>query len=114
MSDQRSSLAVTYFDPEAEPVPEPELVPISEPPKRRGRPPGTKNTPKPAPTRSIPWFNIWRAVFWAVAAAVSLVALFRGVEGWLGSSAAYVTLAASLPPVAFLLDCDWKKMRSSK
>lgn len=94
-------------------MPEPEPTP--EPPKRRGRPPGTKNTPKAAakPKRSIPWFAIWRAVFWAVAAAVSLVALYRGVEGWLGSSAAYIALAVSLPPVAFLLDRDWKKMRSN-
>ncbi len=113
MSMQRpTSLSVTYFDPEAIPVPEPE--PITEPSKQRGRPPGSKSRPKEIPVskRIIPWFNVWRAVFWAVAASVSLVALYRGVEGWLGSSAAYVVLAASLPLVAFLLDRDWKKMRS--
>lgn len=113
MSMQRpSSLSVTYYDPEAEPVPEPEPTP--EPPKRRGRPPGSKSKPKEPikVKRNIPWFNIWRAVFWAVAALVSLVALFRGVEGWLGTSAAYVALAVSLPPVAYLLDRDWKKMRT--
>lgn len=108
-----SSLSVTYYDPEAEPVPEPEPTPVL--PKPRGRPPGSKNKEprkSAAAKRNIPWFNIWRAVFWAVAAAVSLVSLYRGVDGWLGSSAAYVALAASLPPVAFLLDRDWKKMRS--
>lgn len=111
MNMRRPSLSVTYYDPETEPVPEPEPVP--DPPKQRGRPPGSRNKPKESkPKRQIPWFNIWRAVFWAVAASVSLVALFRGVEGWLGSSAAYVALAASVPLVAFLLDRDWKKMRS--
>jgi hypothetical protein len=110
MSNQRS-LSTLYYDPEAEPVLEPEPTP--EPPKRKGRPPGTKNKPKEtAPKRSIPWFNVLRAVFWAVVAAVSLVALYRGVEGWLGQSAAYVVLAVSLPIVALLLDLDWKKMRS--
>lgn len=111
MSMQRPSLSTLYYDPEAEPVPEPEPEPVIEPPKRKGRPPGTKNRTKATPKRSIPWFNIWRAAFWAVAASVSLVALYRGVGGWLGSSAAYVVLAASLPIVAYLLDRDWKKMR---
>jgi hypothetical protein len=112
MSMHRSSLSPTYYDPEAEPVPEPEPEPepVVEPPKRKGRPPGTKNKPK-ATKRSIPWFNVWRAVVWAVVASVSLVALFRGIDGWLGSSAACVVLAASLPIVAYLLDRDWKKMR---
>ncbi len=115
MSDPRTSLSVTYYDPEAISVSEPEPIPEPEPPKtRRGRPPGTKNAPKPAPKRSIPWFNVFRAVYWAVAASVSLVALYRGVQGWLGPSAAYVVLAVSLPIVALLLDLDWKKMRSSK
>lgn len=108
-----SSLSVTYYDPEAEPVPEPEPTP--DLPKPRGRPPGSKNkVPRQSAStkRTIPWFNMWRAVFWAVAAAVSLVALYRGMEGWLGQSAAYVALAVSVPPVAFLLDRDWKKMHT--
>ena len=115
MSDPRSSLSTLYYDPEAEPVPEPEPIPEPEPLKaRRGRPPGTKNAPKPAPKRSVPWFSIWRAIFWAVAASVSLIALYRGVQGVLGPSAAYVALAASLPPVAYLLDRDWCRMRAGR
>lgn len=109
----RPTMSVSFHDPEAEPVPEPELPEtIQEVPKRRGgRPPGSKNKPK-AKKRSIPWFNIWRAAFWAVAALVSLVALYNGIQGWLGQSAAYVALAASVPPVAWRLDESWKRMRS--
>lgn len=110
---RQSSLAVTYSPQRAELMSDQEPAPeTAQEPKRRGRPPGSRNAPKPKPKRQIPWFNVWRAVFWAVAASVSLVALFRGVEGWLGLSAAYVALAAVLPTVAFLLDRDWKKMRS--
>ena len=116
MSTRRpSSLSVTYYDPEAEPVPEPDPAP--EPAKPRGRPPGSRNKPKAINTKAkgqIPWFDVWRAVFWAVVAAMSLLALFEGVEGWLGTSAAYGVLGAALPFVAFLLDLDWKKMRSPR
>jgi hypothetical protein len=108
----RSSLSVTYFDPEAVPVPEPEPVP--EPPKRRGRPPGTKNKPKEAKVtkRNIPWFTIFRTVFWIAVAVISVTSLYRGVEGWLGQSAGHITLAVSVIAAAFLLDRDWKKVRS--
>lgn len=95
------------------PEPEPELVPFVRLPKRRGRPPGVKNAPKPAPKKPIPWFTIWRAAFWAVVAITSVVSLYRGVEGWLGQSIAYIVLAVSVLIAAFLLDRDWKKMRSS-
>lgn len=110
---RQPSLSTLYYDPEGEPVLEPES--ISQPPSKRGRPTGSKNTPKELPKqkRDVNWFNIWRAVFWAVTASVSLVALYKGIYGWLGTSAAYGVLAASLPIVAFLLDRDWKKMRSS-
>lgn len=109
----RSSLSPTYYDPESEPVPEPE--PIPEPPKRRGRPPGVKNKPKEAAVikRNIPWFTICRAVFWAAIAVVSVTSLYRGVDGWLGRSAANITLAVSVIVAAFLLDRDWKKIRGS-
>lgn len=114
MSMQRSSLSVTYYDPEALPVPEPE--PALEPPKRRGRPPGTKNKPKEIPVakRDIPWFTICRAVFWAAAAVISVTSLYRGIDGWLGQSAANITLAISVIVAAFLLDRDWKKIRGSQ
>lgn len=113
MSDYRS-LSVTYFDPETVPVPEQESesVPVVEPIKRRGRPPGTKNSPKPKPKRKIPWFNIWRAVFWGAASVWSAVALYFGMQSWLGQSAAYLSAAVSTPTLAFLLDRDWKKMRA--
>lgn len=110
MSDLRTSLAVTYFDPESIPVPEPEPTP--EPPKRRGRPPGSKNTPRSAdPKRSVPWFAIWRSVFWAATGVISVVSLYLGVQGWLGQSAAHISLAMSVLVAATLLDRDWKKMR---
>ena len=111
MSDPRSSLSVIYFDPEAVPVPEPE--PIPEPPKRRGRPPGSK-TVKPKAKRLIPWFNIWRSTFWSSASIVSVVSLYSGVQGWLGQSIAQITLAVSVLVAAFLLDRDWKKMRTPR
>jgi hypothetical protein len=95
-------------------VPEPESQPEPDPKPRRGRPPGSRNAQKAPSKRQIPWFNIWRAAYWAVVACVGLVAFFRGVEGWLGSNAAYVVLAASLPLVAFLLDRDWNKMRGGR
>lgn len=114
MSEYRS-LSVTYYDPEAVPVPDPDPIIAQEPPKRRGRPPGSKNTPKQqAPPRSIPWFNVWRAVFWATVGIVSVASLYRGVEGWLGQSAAYIVLAVSVLTSAFLLDRDWKKMRTPR
>lgn len=113
MSMQRSSLSVTYYDPEAEPVPEPE--PIPEPPKRRGRPPGSKNKPKEAKVakRSIPLFTISRSVFWAGVTVVSLTCLYRGVEGWLGQNAAYITLAVTVIIAAVLLDRGWQKIRGN-
>lgn len=115
MSMQRpSSLSVLYYDPESEPVPEPEPAP--EPPKRRGRPPGSKTKKKEeiVAKRNIPWFTIWRAAFWAIVGLVSVVSLYRGVQGWLGQSAAYITLAVSVLVAAFLLDRDWKKMRAPR
>ena len=111
MSMHRPSLSVTYFDPEAIPVPEPEPIIAADPPKRRGRPPGTKNAPKPETKRSIPWFSIWRSVFWSTVAITSVVSLYRGVDGALGQSIAYIVLAVSVLTAAFLLDRDWKKMR---
>lgn len=107
-----TSLSVTYYDPEAEPVPEPEPTP--EPPKRRGRPKGSKNSPKQPPKRQIPWFTVWRATFWAIVGIISVVSLYRGVDGWLGQSAAYIVLAVSVLVAGFLLDRDWKKMRTVK
>lgn len=114
MSMYRSSLSPTYFDPEAEPVPEPEPTP--DPPKRRGRPPGTKNKPKEVSVtkRDIPWFTICRSVFWAVVSIISVTSLYRGVEGWLGQSAAYIVLAVSVLIAAFLLDRDWKNIRGAR
>jgi hypothetical protein len=112
MSDRPPSLSTVYYDPEAIPVPEPEPTP--DPPKRRGRPPGSKNAPKPeAVKRSIPWFSIWRAAFWGVVAVIGVVTLYWGVQGWLGQSIAYLALAVSVPLSALLLDRDWKKMRGS-
>lgn len=111
MSIQRSSsLSVTYFDPEAEPVPEPE--PQTEPPKRRGRPPGSKNKPKEqTPKRDIPWYRItWTLIWWAVA-VISVSSLYNGVQGWLGQSAAYITLSASVIVANLLLFRLGKKMR---
>lgn len=109
-----SSLSPTYYDPEAEPVPEPE--PVADPPKRKGRPPGTKNKPReaPVPKRNIPWFTISRAVFWAAVAIISVTSLYQGVDGWLGQSAASIVLAVSVIVAAFLLDRDWKKIRGSR
>lgn len=115
MLPRKSSLAVTYYDPEAEPVPEPTPEPEIqlEPPKRRGRPPGSKSKPK-TPTkqkRNIPWFSVWRVIFWSAAAAISVVSLYFGVQGLLGNGAAHVVLAVSVLAAAYLLDRDWKKMR---
>lgn len=94
---------------------EEDLIPAVDPPKRRGRPPGSKNSPKEStPTRSIPWFNIWRSVFWGVVAITSISSLYRGVEGWIGQSIAYVVLAVAATVAALLLDRDWKKMRSGQ
>lgn len=111
MSTNRSSLSVTYYDPEAEPVPEPE--PTSEPPKRRGRPPGTKNKPKEAPVvkRDIPWYRIIRTVLWWIVAALSGLWLYYGVRGSLGQNIAYIVLAVYTIVATFLLDRDGKKMR---
>ena len=97
-------------------MPEPEPEPIPDPPKRRGRPPGTKNKPKEAQVikRDVPWFIIWRSVFWAAVAITSVVSLYRGADGWLGQDIAYIVLAVSVLTAAFLLDRDWKKMRSSR
>lgn len=89
------------------PVPEPE--PLPETPKRRGRPPGTKSKPKKKP---LPWFNIFRAVFWAAASLFSITALYFGIQSWLGQAAAYLSVAVATPIMAFLLDRDWKKMRT--
>lgn len=111
MSDPRS-LSVTYYDPETVHVPEPEQVTVAEPTKRKGRPLGSKNVPKPETKRPIPWFNIWRVVFWATIAVVGVVSLYFGVEGWLGHSIALILLAVTAPAAASLLDRDWKKMRS--
>lgn len=102
----KPTLSVSFYDPEAEIVPEPEPEPT---PKRRGRPPGTKNK-KVKP--KINWFVAWRAFFWAAVALVSVASLYRGVQGWLGQSAAYLALAVSVLVAAFLLDRDWKKMRA--
>jgi hypothetical protein len=112
MSDQRpTSLSVTYYDPLTVPVPE--LDPTPEPPKRKGRPPGTKNKPKEAPVtkRDIPWFVICRAVLWAVVAVISITSLYRGMNEWLGQSAAYISLSISAIVAAYLFDRDWKKVR---
>lgn len=83
---------------------------LEEPPKRRGRPPGSKNTSR-GKSKPIPWFKIWRGAFWAIIALVSIVSLYRGINGWLGQSIAYVALSVSVLVAAFLLDRDWKKMR---
>lgn len=114
MSMQRSSLSPTYFDPLTQPPPEPEPTP-PEPPKRKGRPPGSKSKPKEAPVvkRDVPWFTICRVVLWSAVAVLSVTYLYRGVDGWLGQSAANITLAVSVVVAAFLLDRDWKKIRSS-
>lgn len=114
MSDAHSSLSVTYFDPEAVPMPvsEPEPVPFVRLPKRKGRPPGSKNAPKPKPKKSIHWFAAWRSAFWAIIAITSVTSLYRGVEGTLGQSVACIVLAVSVLIAAFLLDRDWKKMRT--
>ena len=103
----KPTLSVSFYDPEAEPVPEPEPEP--EKPKRRGRPPGTKNK---KPQRKIDWFIAWRAFFWAAVALVSVVSLYRGVQGWLDQSAAYLALAVAVLIAALLLDRDWKRMRA--
>ena len=112
MSMQRSSLSPTYYDPLTQPAPEPEPTP-PEPPKRKGRPPGSKSKPKEAPKakRNIPWYRIIRTLGWWVVACISVLSLYKGVHGWLGQSAAYITLAVSVVVAAFLLDRDGKKMR---
>lgn len=106
------SLSVTYYDPEAEPVPEPELIPEPTPePKRKGRPPGTKNKPKAKPKWDIPWYRIiWTLIWWA-AATVSTLSLYRGVQGWLGQSAAYITLSVSIIVANLLLYRFGKKLQ---
>lgn len=109
-----SSLSVTYYDPEAEPVSEPEPQdPVQpEPPKRRGRPPGSKNKPKTvAKKRDIPWYRIiWTLIWWAVA-TISVLSLYHGVLGWLGQSAAYITLSVSVVGATILLNRHGKRMR---
>jgi hypothetical protein len=111
----KSSLSPTYthFDPEDKPVAEPESAQEPAQPKRRGRPPGTKNKPK-QPARSIPYFSILWATFWFASVAFSITALYFGVQGWLGQSAAYLAVAVAVPPSAYLLSRDWKKMRASR
>lgn len=108
----KPTLSTTFYDPEGEPVPEPDPIPEPEAPKkRRGRPPGTKNTPKKKP---IPWFKIWWVTFWAAACAFSIIAMYFGVQSWLGQSAAWLSVAVVVPPTAYLLSRDWKKLRASK
>jgi hypothetical protein len=105
----KPTLSVSFFDPEAEPVPEPEPAPVPDHvAKRTGPKPRAK--PKKA-KRKIDWFKVWRATFWATISLVIVTSLYRGVQGWLGQSAAYLTLAVSVLVAAFLLDRDWKKMR---
>lgn len=119
MSSYRSlsSLSPTYYDPEAEPLPEPEPAPEAEKaePKRRGRKPGSKNKPKmqEQKKRSIPWYRIIRTMVWWAVAIVSVGSLYLGMQGWLGQSAAYITLSVSILVAALLLDRDAKKMRAS-
>lgn len=112
MSMQRSSLSPTYVAVEDPPVPEPE--PIPEPPKQRGRPPGSRNKPKePAKSkRDIPWYRIIRTLCWWAVATLSVLSLYWGVQGWLGQDIAYITLSASVVVAGFLLDRDSKKMRA--
>lgn len=93
-------------------MPEPEPTP--DPPKRRGRPPGSKNKKATKPKLSIPWFNIWRSVFWAVVSVASIAALYSGVAGLAQRSLALVIVAVVSAPTAFLLDREWKKMWGAK
>lgn len=108
-----NSLSTTFFDPEGEPVSAPEPEPTPEPPKRRGRPPGSKNKPKNKPKRNIKWFNVWRVAFWASVGVLSVVALYLGVEDTIGRGIANIVLAVVTPPVALLLDRDWRRMRGT-
>lgn len=106
----KPTMSVSFYDPEAEPVPEPETAPAPKP-----RPdPSLRTGPRPQkkkPKKKIKWFNIWRAFFWAVVSLVAVTSTYRGVQGWLGQSAAYLALTVSLLIAAFLLDRDWKRMR---
>lgn len=109
----KPTLSVTFFDPEADPVPEPEAVPAPRP-----RPdPSLRTGPRPKkakPKKKTNWFNVWRAFFWAAISLVIVTSIYRGVQGWLGQSAAYLALGVSVLATAFLLDRDWKKMRAKK
>lgn len=103
----KPSLSTTFYDPEDIIVSEPE--PTTEPkPQRTGPKPRAK---KAKAKRKTQWFTVWRAVFWAVIAVISVTSLYRGIQGWLGQSFAYLALAVSVLIAAFLLDRDWKKMR---
>jgi len=106
----RPSLSPTYVAVEDPPVPEPE--PIPEPKKQRGRPPGSRNKPKEASVkRSIPWYRIsWSLIWWATA-VISVLSLYHGVLGWLGQSAAYITLSVSTVIAVILLNLVGKKLR---
>lgn len=109
----KPTMSVSFYDPEAEPVPEPEATPVPAPrpdPSLRTGP----RPPKKKPKKKTNWFNVWRAFFWAVVSLVAVTALYRGVQGWLGQSAAYLALGVSVLVAAFLLDRDWKKMRKKK
>jgi hypothetical protein len=107
----KTSLSTTFYDPEAEPVPEPEPVPAPKPdPSLRTGPKTGARTKKKA-KRKIKWFNVWRTFFWAAISLISVVSLYRGVQGWLGQDIAYLALAVSVLVAALLLDRDWKKMR---
>lgn len=109
------TLSMSFYDPEAIPVPEPVPEPTPEPPKRRGRKPGTKNTPKakPKPKRNIPWYNIFRGVLWSTAFIFTNVALFLGVKLTLSVGVAYVIVAVTVLASVIALDKGWRKMRKS-
>lgn len=91
----KSTLSPSFYDPEAEPVPEPEVVPAPKPSPDPSLRTGPKY-PKKKPKKKIKWFNVWRAFFWAVIALVAVTSLYRGVQGWLGQSAAYLALGVSV------------------
>lgn len=107
---QRPSLSTTYFDPEVTEVPEQQQEQPIEKPKRRGRPLGSKNSKPKGVKRSIPWFNIWRSVFWSAVSCASVLSLYIGVGDTIGAGVADISLAVVLPTVAFLLDRDLRKM----
>lgn len=113
MSPRRSSLSPTYAAMDVPLVPDPDSVPSTL--KQQGRPLGSKNKPKELVKlkRNIPWYQIFWSACWWIVATISVVSFYRGVQGWLGQSAAYIALSVSVVVATFLLSRFGVRMRES-